>query len=191
MKRNNSRPGSLAAIAILLLTVQAPAGAQTGGNFNLTWNTLSGAGARSTGGSFSLTGTIEQPLASPANGGGFSLTSGFWFGGNGVIGIADPETPGAPAAALAFHVSKATPNPFNPRTSVVVEVADAGRMRADVIDISGRIVRKLVDEDLVPGKHPLVWDGRDDSHHEVGSGVYFLQVVSGNHTHTQKLALVR
>jgi hypothetical protein len=48
-----------------------------------------------------------------------------------------------------------------------------------------------VDEDLVPGKHPLVWDGRDDSHHEVGSGVYFLQVVSGNHTHTQKLALVR
>ena len=153
----NSRTGSWTAVAILLLTVQAPAGAQTGGTFDLKWNTISGAGAISTGGNFNLTGTIEQPLASSIAGGTFLLHGGFWYWSNAVVGIAEPEVPGAPPTPLAFQVSTATPNPFNPRTSVVVEVPDAGRMRADVVDITGRIVRTLMDHDLAPGRHQLVW----------------------------------
>jgi hypothetical protein len=56
--------------------------AQSGGGYDLTWNTIDSGGVIfSTGGGFSLGGTIGQPDASAAlGGGGFSLVGGFWSG---------------------------------------------------------------------------------------------------------------
>lgn len=53
---------------------------QTGGGFDLAWNTIDGGGATfSTGGGYTLGGTIGQPDASnPLTGGAYSLTGGFW-----------------------------------------------------------------------------------------------------------------
>lgn len=83
-RNENKQLGRLATLAALLLTVAAGlAIAQTGGGFDLTWNTYNGGGATfSAGGGFSLGGTIAQPDAGPTTGpmtsGGFSLVGGFW-----------------------------------------------------------------------------------------------------------------
>ena len=55
--------------------------AQSGGGFDLSWNSIDGGGAMfSTGGGFELGGTIGQPDATDTvmTGGGFELTGGFW-----------------------------------------------------------------------------------------------------------------
>ena len=53
--------------------------AQTGGGYDLTWNTIDGGGAMfSTGGAYSLGGTIGQPDAGLLSGGSYTLSGGFW-----------------------------------------------------------------------------------------------------------------
>jgi hypothetical protein len=54
------------------------ASAQTGGTYDLTWNTLDGGGGTSTGGTYSLSGTIGQPDAGTLTGGSYTLNGGFW-----------------------------------------------------------------------------------------------------------------
>ena len=64
-----------------LLMGQQTASAQTGGGYDLTWNSIDGGGATfSTGGGYSLGGTIGQADAGAASGGAYSLNGGFWAG---------------------------------------------------------------------------------------------------------------
>jgi len=66
----------------LLAVSFAPA--QSGGPYDLSWNTLDGGGGTSTGGGFELSGTAGQPDAGPSTGpmtgGAFELVGGFWPG---------------------------------------------------------------------------------------------------------------
>jgi len=54
--------------------------AQTGGNYDLGWNTWDGGGGTSSGGSYELSGTIGQPDAAVMSGGNYTLSGGFWSG---------------------------------------------------------------------------------------------------------------
>lgn len=52
--------------------------AQTGGGYNLTWNTIDGGGGRSSGGNYQLTASLGQADAGPnLTGGSYSLSGGF------------------------------------------------------------------------------------------------------------------
>jgi len=52
--------------------------AQSGGVYDLTWNTIDGGGGTSTGGVYTLSGTIGQPDAGTLSGGTYTLNGGFW-----------------------------------------------------------------------------------------------------------------
>lgn len=69
-------------LAVLLsLALAVGAAAQSGGGYDLSWNTLDGGGHTwSTGGSYSLGGTIGQPDAGVLSGGSYTLAGGFWCG---------------------------------------------------------------------------------------------------------------
>ncbi|MEJ5309098.1 MAG: hypothetical protein WHX52_04955 [Anaerolineae bacterium] len=65
-----------------LLLLPALALAQSGGGYDLTWNTIDGGGATfSAGGAYSLGGTVGQADAGTLQGGAFALGGGFWGGG--------------------------------------------------------------------------------------------------------------
>ena len=73
----------LVSLTILLLLTLIPARhstAQTGGNYDLTWNTIDGGSGSSTGGSYTLNGTTGQADAGNLAGGGYTLSGGFWIG---------------------------------------------------------------------------------------------------------------
>ena len=74
-------------IAVVAFAVIATVHAQSGGGYDLTWNTVDGGGAmNATGGVYTLGGTIGQPDAGAAlTGGGYTLVGGFW-GGAGPAG---------------------------------------------------------------------------------------------------------
>lgn len=80
-------PVILVAVAALLLAfvalrqTQGIILAQTGGGYDLTWNTIDGGGYTfSQGGGYSLGGTIGQPDAGAMGGGDYTLSGGFWGG---------------------------------------------------------------------------------------------------------------
>ena len=69
-------------LVVLLLLLAPVARAQSGGGYDLTWNTVDGGGATwSEGGGYSLGGTVGQPDAGVLSGGGYTLAGGFWPGG--------------------------------------------------------------------------------------------------------------
>lgn len=86
-----------------------------------------------------------------------------------------------------------TPNPFNPRTSMVIDVPSGeDRVSLTIYDARGRIVRRLLDGAVVvAGRTSVVWDGADDRGRSVPSGVYHFRLTSETATTVQKGVLVR
>ena len=72
------------ALPLALVSLLVLAGvvlAQSGGDYDLTWNTIDGGGGTSAGGGYSLTGTIGQPDAGSSSGGDYAVDGGFWVRG--------------------------------------------------------------------------------------------------------------
>lgn len=102
-----------------------------------------------------------------------------------VTGIAHDPPPAPTLRARAY------PNPFNPSTTVCVDVDEPGLVAATVFDARGRRVRELWNGPLSAGRHTLLWNGENASGSPVASGVYFLTVTSGPRSATLKIVLVR
>jgi hypothetical protein len=67
------------ALLVLLLCLQAaPAAAQVGGSYDLSWNVIPGGSGTMTGGDFSLSGSGGQPATAVSAGGSFAVAGGFW-----------------------------------------------------------------------------------------------------------------
>ena len=105
-----------------------------------------------------------------------------------------PVPGGASGADLPPHQTvtlAAHPNPFNPLTSFVFALPEAGPVTLRIHDPRGRVVRTLLHDVLPAGEREVVWQGIDDNGHRVASGVYLgvLQTRAG--LRTCKLALIK
>ena len=89
------------------------------------------------------------------------------------------------------HLFAATPNPFNPQTQLRFELIEASTIQLDIYDLSGRLVRSLVDDYLDSGEHHAIWDGRDQGGKRVGSGVYLVRLRGDNFIETTPTTLVK
>jgi hypothetical protein len=84
------------------------------------------------------------------------------------------------------------PNPFNPVTKIAYTVpSGAEHVTLTVHDVSGRVVRSLVDEALPAGPALAVWDGKDDAGHRLASGVYFARLSAGSESAFTKMTLLK
>ena len=78
------------------------------------------------------------------------------------------------------------PNPFNPATTITYDVAAQGNVTIHIYDVSGRLVRTLVDTNKPVGRYTATWDGRDDRGSAVHSGVYFYRMDAPGYRSTAK-----
>lgn len=85
----------------------------------------------------------------------------------------------------------ATPNPFNPSTTLRFEVPAAGTVRAEICDLRGMVVRTLADRVMAAGPAQVAWDGRDDRGAVLPSGIYLARVTAGDATGATKLVLAK
>jgi hypothetical protein len=100
------------------------------------------------------------------------------------------DTPDAPPARFALHGNH--PNPFNPATTIRFELGAPAPVRLAVFDMSGRLVRHLVDGDrLGAGRHDRTWDGRDGDGRSMAAGVYLYRLEAGDFRRTQRMTLVK
>ncbi len=79
-----TRPYILAALLLALAAGAAAVYAQSGGGYDLGWNTVDNGGVTfASGGGYTLGGTAGQPDAALWSGGGYTLAGGFWHAGVG------------------------------------------------------------------------------------------------------------
>ncbi|HEU4726130.1 MAG TPA: FlgD immunoglobulin-like domain containing protein [Candidatus Eisenbacteria bacterium] len=83
------------------------------------------------------------------------------------------------------------PNPFNPATVIPYEVGRAARVRLQVFDVRGRLVRTLVDASQRPGRYDARWDGRDAGGRGVASGRYYYRLRVGNSSLSRGMLLLK
>jgi choice-of-anchor B domain-containing protein len=83
------------------------------------------------------------------------------------------------------------PNPFNPSTVITFELASRAWARLRVFDVSGAMVKSLVDDRLPAGRHSAAWDGTDGHGRAVASGVYYYRLDAGPATATRRMVLLK
>jgi hypothetical protein len=97
----------------------------------------------------------------------------------------------APQAKSELKLA-ASPNPFNPKISVVYRLPESGAARLGVYDLRGRLVRSLLTHAYQDaGEHEISWDGRDDAGAALPSGTYLLQVEAGAEMRSLRVSLIR
>jgi len=88
------------------------------------------------------------------------------------------------------------PNPFNPETWIPFELAFDAKVKVQIYDVSGRLVRTL---DLghrpaghyVDGSAAACWDGRNFSGERVASGVYLYRLTAGDFSAMRKMLVLK
>ncbi|HID94488.1 MAG TPA: hypothetical protein EYP53_00330, partial [Candidatus Latescibacteria bacterium] len=79
--------------------------------------------------------------------------------------------PNQTAASRNMQLSN-SPNPFNSTTSINLDLSEAVQVRLSIYNTLGQRIRMLLDGKMQAGSHSVIWNGRDESGHEVASGVY-------------------
>jgi hypothetical protein len=146
------------------------------------------AGAPAAGAGYAIDGTAAQ--AAPigvASGGGVVLYAGYW--GPRFAPPTAVEPP--PAEPLTTCLQANFPNPFNPQTLIVFTLAEPGRVRLDVFDARGQLIRSLVDEVRPAGRHGEIWNGTDAAGRRVASGLYFYRLRAGDYESVKKMTVVK
>lgn len=110
---------------------------------------------------------------------------------NGIIdlsGVIAPQVDVENEPVIPKHITlyPAYPNPFNPYTTIRFSVEKSNLLSLRIYDISGRLVDELINSKLAAGDHEIQWKA---SNHP--SGVYFIQLVSGNKVQTEKVLLIK
>jgi hypothetical protein len=100
---------------------------------------------------------------------------------------ADPAAAGPAVVAL----TSIQPNPFHPQTTVHFALPRSERVRISIHDVTGALVRQLVDETLPPGQHRARWDGKSDRGTGLTSGVYFVRMTAGEYRTVRKVAMLK
>jgi len=90
-----------------------------------------------------------------------------------------------------YELAPNYPNPFNPSTTIKYTMADNALVTIKVYDITGQLVKTLINGHQSPGAHTIQWNGKNNSNINVVSGLYFVKMVSGKFTKVNKMMLIR
>ncbi|MBU8920247.1 MAG: T9SS type A sorting domain-containing protein [Bacteroidales bacterium] len=112
--------------------------------------------------------------------------SGYITMGPGDVTGEDPQTP-----PLASYLSQNYPNPFNPSTAIQFGLSHSSRVSLKIYNVSGKLVRVVVEESRPAGHYNENWDGKDESGRAVASGVYFYRLSTTAFTENRKMILLR
>ncbi|MCF7794287.1 MAG: T9SS type A sorting domain-containing protein [Candidatus Cloacimonetes bacterium] len=85
------------------------------------------------------------------------------------------------------------PNPFNPQTSIALNLTDSDKQNpvsVQVYNVKGQLVRTLVDNEILTNAS-IIWDGTDNTGRHTSSGMYFAKVNTQSNTITKKMVLLK
>ncbi|RLC56817.1 MAG: hypothetical protein DRH89_04850 [Candidatus Cloacimonadota bacterium] len=84
------------------------------------------------------------------------------------------------------------PNPFNPTTTIKLNLAESGKIELVIYNIKGQKVKTLLDAYSSKGHFELIWRGVDDNKKKVASGNYFIKLkVNGEERAVSKCVLLK
>jgi photosystem II stability/assembly factor-like uncharacterized protein len=89
-------------------------------------------------------------------------------------------------APMRFSLEQNYPNPFNPATVISYELKVKGLVTLTIMDLLGREVAELVNEEKPAGSYSVQWYAAN-----FPSGVYFYRLTAGGFSETKRLSLIK
>lgn len=104
------------------------------------------------------------------------------------VGVEEPEIP--KISPLTTNISN-YPNPFNPSTTIKLELAEAGKIELAIYNIKGQKVKTLLDCTTAPGTYECNWNGKDESGKSVSNGQYIVKLKQNGKETATKIMLLK
>jgi hypothetical protein len=89
-----------------------------------------------------------------------------------------------------FALKQNFPNPFNPSTSMALDLPDASDYKLTIYNIAGQVVKTYAGHSEA-GTLTITWDGTSNVGGKVASGVYFYRAEAGKFNATRKMVLMK
>jgi len=118
----------------------------------------------------------------------FSIYASYTYG----VGIEEKPVVQPPPSGLGLWQNY--PNPFKKITEIRYQIRDSRQksvVSINIYDVTGRLVKTLVNEPQEPGYYKVLWDGKDDLGKAVSSGIYFYRLEVGDFTAMRKMVIMR
>ena len=87
---------------------------------------------------------------------------------------------------VSFSLSNAYPNPFNPTTTLTLDITDNSFASVKVFNLKGEVVGVLMNDMVDAGSYTMTWDASN-----LSSGVYMIRAEASGQVSTQKVMLVK
>jgi hypothetical protein len=85
-----------------------------------------------------------------------------------------------------FGLQSAFPNPFNPTLTIRYGLTEDAQTSVKILDLQGKIIANLSDKQQKAGSYELQWQAGDNA-----SGVYLVEVISGEKSDLRKVLLTK
>jgi hypothetical protein len=89
------------------------------------------------------------------------------------------------------HLEQNYPNPFNPITMIRFELSTPANVTLRIYDVTGRLIRTLVEGNVPVGPYAVEWDGKNVAGVPASSGVYFYRLTTSRFQETRKMVLLK
>ena len=90
-----------------------------------------------------------------------------------------------------FSLLQNYPNPFNPTTTIIYALPRSNNVTVRIYDITGRLIKTLLDEYQQLGEHRLQWDSRNTNGQLVASGMYLYEIRYEGALHIRKMLMLK
>ncbi|MFZ4620561.1 MAG: T9SS type A sorting domain-containing protein [Bacteroidota bacterium] len=120
---------------------------------------------------------------------GFTLGAGAtisYLGGSLKLPVTGVRAEQGSSVPKEFFVSQNYPNPFNPSTTISFGIPADGSVSVNVYSLLGQKVAELYSGPLNAGVYSMKFDASD-----LGSGIYFYSVRTGNSVQTKRMMLLK
>ncbi len=79
------------------------------------------------------------------------------------------------------------PNPFSVNSKIGYSVGKRGINYIAIYNINGKLIKTIMNDEQIPGKYTLDWDGTDNNNEMVVSGIYQITFLIDNNLYTRKI----
>jgi hypothetical protein len=94
-------------------------------------------------------------------------------------------------AVATLRLEPSRPNPFAGATTLRFALPSEGAIRLELLDVTGRVVRRIADGPMSAGTHTLDWNGADAAGRPVPAGIYWARLRAQGEERTQKVTVLR
>ena len=90
-----------------------------------------------------------------------------------------------------FELKPNYPNPFNPETNIPFTVNETQKVKLEIYNITGQLVKTVINGTFASGSYTAAWNAVDNNNNPVSSGIYFGRLSGEKVSQTRQIILLK